>query len=58
MLQARNPADENKVSKQMSPMVDKKKVSGTGSEVVIQEGRDDYEVPEQDNTNLDRMKDI
>ena len=58
MLQARNPAEENKVSKQISPKVSKMKVSGNGSEVVIQEGCDENEVPEQDNTNLERMKDI
>ena len=58
MLQARNPAEENKVSRHISPNVNKMKVSGTGSEVIIQEGCDENEVPEQDNTNLDRMKDI
>ena len=57
MLQARNPAEENKVSKQISPKVSKLK-ERNGSEVVIQEGCDENEVPEQDNTNLDRIKDI
>ena len=57
MLQARNPAEENK-ARHISPNVNKTKIRGTGSEVVIQEGCDENEVPEQDNTNLDRMKDI
>ena len=46
MLQARNPAEENKVSKKISPQLSKIKSSGTGNEVVIQEGCDENEVPD------------
>lgn len=46
MLQARNPAEENKSSNHISPKVSKMKVSGTGSEVVIQEGCDENEIPD------------